>query len=118
MNCDPSGSSPAPNPVDYEAMWRHEAEKFQAETLTTSFLAGLLREAEVKCQRCSQSGRVVVVSRAERAWVCDICVARTPEFTARLAERMERDRPILDRLADDRPIRVKDTSKWPPREKP
>lgn len=105
--------------TDWHAAYRDAMDKFVAETRTTSFLVGLLREAQVPCQRCGRAtGAGVLVVGDERTLVCGICVARTPDFEARLAERMREDKTLLDRLADDRPIRVKDTSRHLPKEKP
>jgi hypothetical protein len=76
--------------------------RFQNETRTTSFLVSLLVEMQVPCERCGQrTGRCVLVKAGgQRSFVCDICVARTPEFEARLAERMEQDKALLDRIAE------------------
>lgn len=94
---------------DWHAAYTEAMAKFTAETRTTSFLVGLLREAQTPCQRCGgMTGSVVLVVGDERTFVCGICVARTPAFEERLATRMREDKPILDRLADDRPIHVKD----------
>lgn len=110
-------SVPGSAAPDWHALYTDAMSKFTAETRTTSFLVGLLREAQTPCQRCGRrTGSAVLVIGDERTFVCDICVARTPDFEARLATRMREDKPILDRLAD-RPIRVKDTSKFPPRER-
>jgi hypothetical protein len=59
---------------DWYAMWQAEAAKFQAETLTTSFLAALLREGDNVCHRCrEQTGSVVHAAGDSREWLCSRC---------------------------------------------
>lgn len=83
----------------WHAAYADAMEKFTAETRTTSFLVGMLREAQTPCQRCGNwTGSAVLVTSDSRSFVCDICVARTPDFEARLATRMREDKPILDGL--------------------
>lgn len=58
-----------------------EAAKFQAETLTTSFLTQRLARAKgaaVLCDRCASSyGVAVLVGEGQgREWLCDCCLGR------------------------------------------
>ena len=86
---------------DWHALYTDAMDKFVAETRTTSYLVGLLRKSQTPCQRCGgMTGSAVLVVGDERSFVCGICVARTPAFEARLAERIREDKPILDRLAE------------------
>jgi hypothetical protein len=67
------------DPSPYELAFANEAAKFQAETLTTSFLATRLREGKNNCDRCTVNvGSVVVVGHEnEREWVCSSCIGST-----------------------------------------
>ena len=82
---------------DYAALaaLAEERRKFQAETLTTSFLAGLLRDGWTRCHRCGiRDGERVYVLGNLREWVCSPCLATPPKLTR------ERDeaRAAIDRV--------------------
>ena len=117
MPDQPSGTAASPTADYWHQAYLSAQANFAAETLTTSYLVRMLRAAQTPCERCGQrTGAAILVLGDGRWFVCDICAARTPEFTERLRRRIAEDQHILDRLADDRPIRVKDTAKYPPRE--
>lgn len=54
--------------------------KFEAETLTTSFLAERLRTDDgERCDKCSARGHFVVVNGTARAWLCEGHMGDIPE---------------------------------------
>lgn len=85
--CTDYWAAPTAEPAaddDYAALdaLAEERRKFQAETLTTSFLAGLLRDGWTRCHRCGiRDGERVYVLGNLREWVCSPCLATTPKLT-------------------------------------
>lgn len=64
-------------PVDWRSAWAAEAAKFQAETITTSFLATRLRDGKHSCDRCNErvGSSVYAGPGQHREWLCVDCVA-------------------------------------------
>jgi hypothetical protein len=64
---------------DWHREYEQEAAKFRAETITTSFLATLLRQSGHPCEHCAtQVGTTVIVGPdLSRQWRCNDCAQTT-----------------------------------------